>query len=307
MLLDGNAVVRGNRVYNNTKAGLLVQGGSALIRKNMIYSSDSQGCHISGNATPRLERNDFFFNKGSALLVDNGADPLVRKNLVRDGKSDGVVVGLQGLGLFEGNRIFMNANIGFKVHRGGCPIVRDNQINNGNGSGLCLEPGAMGEFTDNLIAANYGDQIRVEGNDQGGDNPNLTFTNNEINWKNQPSFRLPEFVPIIRAQGSKAFVEQREEEEEETVYRDGEWRKEAPSVFSSLPQVSGGVYFCSYIFFCSFFCFFLFSRPCRESLGGCAFSKVVAVVALCSKATRALTFENVCQHAEPPPRPRSRG
>ncbi len=39
----------------------------------------------------------------------------------------------------------------------------------------------------------------------------LTFSNNKIEWKTQASFRLPEFAPIIREQGSKAFLEQRED------------------------------------------------------------------------------------------------
>jgi hypothetical protein len=115
-------------------------------------------------ATPRLERNDLFYNQACALLVEAGAAPLVRKNLVRDGKSDGIVIGANGLGIFEGNRIFMNSNIGFKVHRNGAPIVRDNAINNGNGVGVCLEAGAMGDFSDNIISGNYGDQIRVQDN-----------------------------------------------------------------------------------------------------------------------------------------------
>jgi hypothetical protein len=149
-------------------------------------------------------------------LVDCGADPLVRKNLVRDGKAGGIVVGSGGLGVFEGNRVFMNANVGFKVESGGAPLVKDNEFNNGNGCGLCLLEGAMGEFADNVIAGNYGDQLRVEGNRLGGDNKHLIFTNNTVDWKTQPSFRLPEFAPVIRAQGSKAFLEQKEDPEEAT-------------------------------------------------------------------------------------------
>ena len=210
VILDGHGVVRGNRIYGNKKAGLKIEGGNPLIRKNMMYASEAEGCHVCSDAKPRLERNDLFGNQRCALLVDGGADPLVRKNLVRDGKSDGIVIGPGGLGLYEGNRIFMNANVGFKVCDGGAPMVRDNAINNGNGTGLALLPGAMGDFADNVIAGNYGDQVRVEGNPQGGDNPSLTFKDNRIDFKTQPSFRQPDLAPIIREQGSRAFLEQKE-------------------------------------------------------------------------------------------------
>ena len=65
-------------------------------------------------------------------------------------------------------------------------------------------------FADNIIAGNYGDQVRVEGNPQGGDNPSLTFKDNRIDFKTQPSFRQPDLAPIIREQGSRAFLEQKE-------------------------------------------------------------------------------------------------
>jgi len=57
----------------------------------------------------------------------------------------------------------------------------------------------------NDIAANYGDQLRIEGNKLGtGD---LHFENNRVDWSFQPSFKHPDLAPIVRQQGNKAFLE----------------------------------------------------------------------------------------------------
>ena len=48
-----------------------------LIRKNMIYAGVGPGLHVTNDAAPRVERNEFFGNQGPAILIDNGANPTV--------------------------------------------------------------------------------------------------------------------------------------------------------------------------------------------------------------------------------------
>ncbi|KAJ1486271.1 hypothetical protein T484DRAFT_1790197 [Baffinella frigidus] len=121
---------------------------------------------------------------------------------MHDGRGDGVVVRDSGLGIVEENRIFMNAAVGVKVMATGMPEVHHNEINNGNGVGMHLFPGALGHYTNNKIHANYGDQIRIEGNPVVKNNEELSFADNHIDWTTQPSFRLPDLFPIVRAQPS---------------------------------------------------------------------------------------------------------
>mmetsp|Transcript_47558 Transcript_47558/g.148940 ORF Transcript_47558/g.148940 Transcript_47558/m.148940 type:complete len:119 (+) Transcript_47558:2282-2638(+) len=99
----------------------------------------------------------------------------------------------------------MNAGAGVKVEKNADPELLENQINNGNGVGLHLQPGAKGRYVGNDIAANYGDQLRIEGNKLGSGD--LYFENNRVDWSFQPSFKHPDLAPIIRQQGNKAFLE----------------------------------------------------------------------------------------------------
>jgi len=127
-----------------------------------------------------------------------------------------VVVRDSGLGIVEENRIFMNAAVGVKVMATGMPEVHHNEINNGNGVGMHLFPGALGHYTNNKIHANYGDQIRIEGNPVVKNNEELSFADNHIDWTTQPSFRLPDLFPIVRAQADSAFLDEKEKTSSKT-------------------------------------------------------------------------------------------
>ena len=151
-----------NSRFNNHATGIIIEHSAAPLIEACEFWGNATAINVSGNARPRIRKNQIRRNIGTGIIVSDGAQPIITDNQITENRENGIVFrGERFSGTTSNNTISENRGIGIIISNNAQPTIEANTISLNNNGGILVEESAQGVIRSNTIERNKVFGIRV--------------------------------------------------------------------------------------------------------------------------------------------------
>ena len=151
-----------NRVYGTRSDGIRIEGPGTAPRfsGNFVSQAGGNGALIISEASPAIERDEYFMNGGYGIHASQKSAPCITSCKIYDNVDGGISCSHISMGKYERNVITGNQGPGFSSSISSQPQVVSNLIYDGDGAGVVVEHSG-GDFAMNRIVSNAGNGVVI--------------------------------------------------------------------------------------------------------------------------------------------------